>query len=274
MPIRQFRLRDDYGNSQFGGGGGGVSVLTPNPRGIMDFDGVSDYLERDGGFTGVSDSGNFFFSMFGKLTGGDGSWMGIVGDSGANYVYIARSAINLIQIHFQGYLGAIWINGTVGPTVSSGWWHLAVSASLGTATQKIQIRFNDVEISTPPFLGTWNPSGDVINYTSAFNWLVGSILPSGDRFQGMMSEIYMNMGGAFIDLDITANRRKFLRSNGTPAVLGATGEKPTGTPPTLYLSTTSGGTTADFRTNKGSGGGMFEVGVLTSVVDNIVVPMP
>jgi len=49
MPIRQFRLRDDYGNSQFGGGGGGVSVLTPNPRGIMDFDGVSDYLERDGG---------------------------------------------------------------------------------------------------------------------------------------------------------------------------------------------------------------------------------
>ena len=35
--------------------------IPPNQRGVMDFDGVSDYLERDGGFTGVSDSGNFFF---------------------------------------------------------------------------------------------------------------------------------------------------------------------------------------------------------------------
>jgi len=275
MPIRQFRLRDDYGNSQFGGGGGGVSVLTPNPRGIMDFDGVSDYLERDGGFTGVSDSGNFFFSMFGRFLSADNNWSSQFCDYGANYLYVARSPSNLFQVYVGSTNGNnLSFDTTSGAVVSSGWWHLAVSLSLGTSTQKIQARLNDVNVFSSTNFNTWPAGGDTINFTSAINWFVGAGVLGLNKHNGFAAEIYMNMGGAFIDLDITANRRKFLRSNGTPAVLGATGEKPTGTPPTLYLSTTPGGSSTDFRTNKGSGGGMFEVGVLTSVFQDIVVPMP
>jgi hypothetical protein len=74
-----------------------------------------------------------------------------------------------------------------------------------------------------------------------------------------VAELYLNTK-EFLDLSIEANRRKFISAAGKPADdLGASGEGPTGTNPTVFLS----GDTVTWHTNKGSGGGFTEVGALT-----------
>src|SRR3546814_17811034 len=66
--------------------------------------------------------------------------------------------------------------------------------------------------------------------------------------------------GTYIDLSVTANRRKFVGSGAATSVdLGADGSTPTGTAPLVFLS----GATADWHTNKGAGGGFTENGALT-----------
>jgi len=70
----------------------------------------------------------------------------------------------------------------------------------------------------------------------------------------------LGLTNEFVDLSIEANRRKFIDAIGKPVDLGVDGSTPTGTAPLIFLS----GTTIDWHTNKGSGGGFTEVGALTT----------
>ena len=87
----------------------------------------------------------------------------------------------------------------------------------------------------------------------------------------MMSEIYMNMGGAFIDLDITANRRKFQDQTVRQQFWGNWGNLQAHHQLTCHPQQRL---VVVLRTSEQIGfwWRMFEVGALTSVVDNIVRP--
>ncbi len=63
----------------------------------------------------------------------------------------------------------------------------------------------------------------------------------------------------YLDLSVEANRRKFIDANGYPVYLGENGERVTGQAPDIFLS----GDTANWHTNKGTGGGFTENGALT-----------
>jgi hypothetical protein len=76
-------------------------------------------------------------------------------------------------------------------------------------------------------------------------------------YTGDMADFYFDQ--TFIDLSVTANRRKFISASGQPVSLGANGELPTGAAPKIFL---SGNRTA-FQTNRGSGPSYSWVGTLT-----------
>lgn len=64
--------------------------------------------------------------------------------------------------------------------------------------------------------------------------------------------------GSFFDLDIEANRRKFINADGSPVFLGDNGQIPLGHQPLIYLSVPTGGVTSDFNINRGTLGGSFD----------------
>lgn len=73
-----------------------------------------------------------------------------------------------------------------------------------------------------------------------------------------LADFWLN-SGTNIDLSVEANRRKFIDASGRPVDLGADGSQPTGSQPEVFLS----GDTANWHTNKGTGGGFTENGALT-----------
>ena len=74
-----------------------------------------------------------------------------------------------------------------------------------------------------------------------------------------IADFYFNPT-TYIDLSVTANRRKFISASLHPVDRGATGSIPTGTAPIMYQS----GAVASWQTNKGTGGGFTLTGALTA----------
>ena len=82
--------------------------------------------------------------------------------------------------------------------------------------------------------------------------------PDGSTlFDGDLADLYFT--NEYLDISVEANRREFIDASGKPVDLGVTGTNPTGSQPLLFFS----GDTSSWHTNKGSGGGMTEVGALT-----------
>ena len=76
---------------------------------------------------------------------------------------------------------------------------------------------------------------------------------------GFYSDAWFGTTAGLIDLTVTANRRKFINADLTPADLGSNGQTPFGTPPALFMSAPAGSVAPDWRTNRGSFGGTFSL---------------
>lgn len=93
------------------------------------------------------------------------------------------------------------------------------------------------------------------------DWIIGAIGDSTLKFNGCLAELWFDT--TWMDLTVTANRRKFRSAAGQPVFLGTQGQIPTGSQPLIYCSLpTKGLSVASFATNRGSGGGFTITGAL------------
>ncbi|MEC8665762.1 MAG: LamG domain-containing protein [Pseudomonadota bacterium] len=105
--------------------------------------------------------------------------------------------------------------------------------------------------------GPGTPIDDIVDFTRPSIYF--GFNSSAEHFDGKIADFWLEKN-LFMDLDIEANRRKFISEAGLPMYLGEDGSIPTGVSPDIFLS----GDTADWHTNKGTGGGFTESGVLAS----------
>lgn len=216
----------------------------------------NDYASRGGGLTGASDGKRLTFSVW--LDPSDDAtarsvFQGIT-PSGSFFPFISvqKDGGGRIKVEAQNGAGPILIaqTPTSAVTASGGWHHVMGCFDLSD-TGKRFIYVNGVS-QTLTVSGYLNQNMD---WTLA-DWHIGynTFIGSGGVWSGGMAELWVN--NSYIDLSNSANRLKFLDSDGFPEFLGDDGSRPTGSAPIIFLS----GKSASWMTNKGSGGGFTSAG--------------
>jgi hypothetical protein len=91
------------------------------------------------------------------------------------------------------------------------------------------------------------------------------VMTHGDTY---VSDLWFSQRASFVDLTITANRRKFINADGTAVDLGPTGAGPFGAPSTLFQTLPAAAPETDFLINRGSiGGTLTSTTTIVSVGD-------
>jgi hypothetical protein len=153
------------------------------------------------------------------------------------------------------------INATFGTSLAGGvLQHILIS--LDGVAQTAQVYVNDVPLSIST--GGWvGPSSQFFTAIGPVcDWdlsSVGSIATPPLPGQG---DVFVAAPSSFFDLSVTTNRRQFINHDLTAVDLGNTAVGPLGAPPQIWLTARSG-VPDDFRTNRGSGGGVWSLGPST-----------
>ena len=142
-------------------------------------------------------------------------------------------------------------------TTADGWIHILFSWDTSIGPNREQLFVNGISVGD-----TGGASNSVdIDYTMP-DWSIGGAISGSNKFPGDIAEFYFNTVTS-LDLDTSTNIEKFI-FDGKPVDLGANGQTPTGSSPTIYLK--GGGAT--FNTNLGSGGDFTVNGSLTDSADS------
>jgi hypothetical protein len=210
---------------------------------------ANNYL-YDAALLNTGDSPSGTLSVWIHFTGGDGVQQSIAVGSAIGGLF--RTATNQFRFYGPSCLTITVVNmySAGRYTTSSGWVHLL--AAWDGATGSTQIYVNDVsDLAAGPTV-----TNGAICYAST-PWGIGGT--SAGALNADVADFYANLG-TFIDLSVTANRRKFDDGNNKPIDLGSTCSNPTGSPPTACFV----GAPASWPTNKGIAGGFTDEGpVLT-----------
>ncbi|MEK9894933.1 MAG: hypothetical protein VW518_00720 [Burkholderiaceae bacterium] len=138
------------------------------------------------------------------------------------------------------------------------WIHVLFACDLATSTTQFYI--NDVEDKDD----IYDTTADLAIDWTRTNHQVG--ITGINQLDSALAEVYI-APGQYLDLSVTANRRKFITASKKPAWLGTTGALPTGTAPLVYLHLDPGEPLTSFTTNRGSGGDYDSItGTLAPVI--------
>ena len=137
--------------------------------------------------------------------------------------------------------------------------HLLLSIDFLTFTA--QCYLNDAALT---FSGT-TPAGFFTAGIPLTNTLLAEQF-GNTGLHGYMSALWLGQTASFVDLTVTANRRKFINADGTPAGLGSNGQTPFGTAPAIYQNIAAGGAGTAWLSNLGTAGGTF-ARIGTTVID-------
>lgn len=231
------------------GGGGGAAAHIVN---AVNFDGTNDYLTRGAELTGNVNGKEGIFSGWFNLQGGDGASVRAFQNGNARFL-VARIASDLWIIQGRNAANDVILRQDSVNTyvAASGWHHILASWDLSVPA--VWLYINDVDDAAAPTTLT----DDDIDYTQTDHG-IGADTGGGLKITADMAEYYFNFA-MHLDLDVIANRRKFVTAGVKPVDLGSDGSTPTGTTPIMFFS----GATAAWHTNKGGGGGFTENGALT-----------
>jgi trimeric autotransporter adhesin len=212
----------------------------------VSFDGTDWLLSSS--LSGASDVVSGTISVWFRLAAaGQGTQRSIL-DSQASRVRLVYFSTNAGEIRFRDTAGADTIRATL-PTVTDERWHHVILTTDGTAGQ---CYFDDQPRSL-----VVAPTNVAIDWT-LLNFSIGATITGTALYNGDLAELWAS--NVYVgDLAVTANRRKFILADGTPPDLGSNGSIPTGSAPLIYNS----GLTADWHTNKGTGGGFTLTGTLS-----------
>lgn len=261
----KFLQRDAAGNDS---SQASVDLTTSAAGFIVDsaeFDGTNDYMKRGAALTGAVASGIFTFSVWYKYLGGDGTsqeMFNIVSTVGGstNRFRIVRNNLNNWNFVGATSAGGALFNATfTGTVIADGSWHnLLVSIDL-SSTSKRWVYIDDTSVAGAMTWSTYSSGNmDFAAADSSIGGGQGFNLTNGD-----LAEFYF-AAGQYLDLSVTANRRKFITAGLKPVDLGSDGSTPTGSAPTIYCHLTDGEAVANFATNRGTGGNFSITGTLTT----------
>ena len=225
----------------------------------------SDSLSIGANLTGLSDGKTGTLSVFVKFNGGDGSTQAIVCTNStvsASRFSIYKNLSNQIVLRGRNAASTIILNAfTSGTLLADGeWHHILASWDLASGVAKLYIdNVSDVDAGS-------TITNDNIDYTTG-DLFIGSDSTGTDVLNADLCDLWFD--DQYIDIAVTANRRKFVTPDGRPRWLGTTGTNPTGSQPLLLCSIPYGSTDASpFVTNAGTGGGF----TLSGAIDLVAGP--
>lgn len=218
---------------------------------------ASAYLKRGGGLTSAADSKLLTFSF----------WIRKNTDvAGSSAVIAAATALNggtertCIFAHTSGTIAVLGRN-AAGTTILDQrssviplgpWVHVLGSFDMNSSTRR-HLYINDVS----DIAANNTFTNDTFDFTMP-DWGIGGMPSGAATLDGSLADVWF-APGVYLELDVEANRRKFIDADGNPVNLGAAGATPTGSPPLVFMS----GAISAWQTNKGSGGGFTLTGSLT-----------
>lgn len=212
------------------------------------------WLSRGADLTGAADGKVGTFCTWVNFQGGDGVQQNFGANTNPNTgIALQRQAAGTFRLFCRNSAGTLITNvaSVATVTTASGWANILCAWDLAAAT--VQIYINDASS-----VAAGTIVDDMIDYTEG-EWSVAASPDGANICTAYFSDYYLNLS-TFIDLSVTANRRKFISPALKPVYLGANGSAPTGTQPILFLS----GTASNYATNKGSGGGFTTNGSLSN----------
>lgn len=235
-------IGDDHGSGSSGDGDPPSPFACDGEFG-QHFDGTNDLTRLLANHTGLSDS----------KVGTINFWVRFTGDDGANQ-HVIMGATNLSQIRFRVLrlsTGAWRLDGwnsddsivltltttSTNNTVSKGWIHFIASWDL--ANSKGHLYIDDVvdeatvtTVDKTIMLAGYTIPGSVDGWAYGGDSVNGS-LPANAKVTGSLSHFWFDT--SYLDLDVTANRRKFITAGLAPAEVGTDGSTPTGSAPKWYF---------------------------------------
>lgn len=147
--------------------------------------------------------------------------------------------------------------------------------SVDTHAQVVQVYINDqpITVTTPVWTGS-QPLDFNVSNVNIWAWNVAGVI--GTNFHPAIGDAWISNTPGFVDLSVTASRRKFIDSQMLPVDLGDTGMLPFGYQPALYMSIRPGGVATDILTNRGVGGGTWNADQSppTFQTDGVCVAIP
>lgn len=223
----------------------------------VDFDGSTHYMTRGAGLSGASDSKSGIFSIWIRIDAAAGVLQRLLcganslgGGSAANQFRAAYQgdalAPQLVAADAGGTVGTLTLAGTTGLSAGATWRHLLWAWDVAVPTRQFYLT------DASDLSGGGSSTNTTLDFTSA-DWGIGSNCDASSKFNGCLAELYF-APGQFLDLSVTANRRKFIDASGKAVNLGSDGAVPTGTAPLIYLSVAKGLAASTFATNRGTGG--------------------
>lgn len=232
--------------------GGAVATTGLYTASANDYDGTNDYQLRGGDLTGIADGKAGTFSAWVRIDGGDGATRRIIANAATTPRFHATlTSTNKISILARTSADTTIFNKITTPTYLAGasWLHILSSWNLAATVSHLYIS------DAAPALDTDTNTDGTIDYTQG-NFAIGADTAGAAKFNGCLSELFFH--NTYIDLSVTANRRKFISDQGKPVNLGADGSRPLGVQPLLYAPTGDASGTG----NKGSGGAFTTTGSL------------
>jgi hypothetical protein len=221
----------------------------PDMHDYVTFDG-STYLEKASDLTGIIDGKlGTYVTRIRKTTNSQRELLFNKITLTDNCIYIYYMPTGEFIITSSDTLGGAVLEAEsdVAFTSLTEWLNVCLSWDAASAPQ---LYVNDTLISMT--LTTW--VDQAIDYTGT-SW---NVYGEGRPFYGDSNFTWFDSTDN-MDFSVEANRRLFFDANGCPVDLGTTGEIPTGYSPILFVS----GDSAEFITNKGTGGGFTLTGTLT-----------
>jgi len=217
------------------------------------FDGVTDRLTHSTALSGVSDTKMVTGSFWVKDNNlGDFNRIFEASTSGAGEFLINIGVSDQIRFFGDNASGTVILDmDTSNNTMDGTWKHILFSFDLSDPSRRHIYVDDTSDLSSASIY-----IDDFLDVTGNSNNGVGSL---GALLGAELADMWVDFG-TYIDLSIEENRRKFINADGQAIDLGADGSLPTGSAPDLFLS----GDTASWHTNKGTGGGLTEVGTITN----------
>lgn len=187
------------------------------PSGVT-FDGSTDYYTQASSGTlanGTQLTVSAWFQLASAVGGTSKRILGHVNGGSANYVDMQPGQV--LSARFLDTAGSACLEFTTTTTYADSTWHHVVFSVDMTDTGKRHLYIDD---AVPSF--TWNNyNNSSIELTPDSSWGFGASPTGVLFFDGEIAEIFIE--DQYIDLSVTANRRKFISSTGLPVSMGTNG---------------------------------------------------
>lgn len=231
---------------------GGQEPLGAYEPNAVTFDGTNDYVTIDG--TTITPSTRLTFSFWIKFNN-KSTYYRVFHDNG-DRTQIFINDDNSVAVFVRDASNSQVLGCQTGGTLlddTTDWHHWMFS--MDSATGDLHYYIDGVDV-TPGWCSFNSTNAYAPNTNLRFGY---------DSYQGYVpadaADIWFDVG-TYIDLSVASNRELFYNA-GEAVYLGADGSLPTGSAPDIFLT----GDTDSWHVNKGTAGGMTEVGALTTAPD-------